>query len=66
MLPFTTVALPLASPAMSTTPISCPAAMMTVESLAFADADPPPDTLTELICGDAAFWATFTVTVIGV
>jgi hypothetical protein len=35
-----------------------------VESVAVALPDPPPDTLTELICGDAAFTATFTVTVI--
>lgn len=38
---------------------------MTVESVAFAGADPPPVTFTELTCGDAALSATFTATVIG-
>jgi hypothetical protein len=37
---------------------------MTVESVALALADPPPLTLTALICGELAFPATFTVTVI--
>jgi len=35
-----------------------------VLSVALAVADPPPDTLTEFICGEVAFAATFTVTVI--
>jgi hypothetical protein len=35
-----------------------------VESVLFAAADPPPDTLIEFTSGDAAFAATFTVTVI--
>jgi hypothetical protein len=34
-----------------------------VESVALAAADPPPDTLAWFTCGDAAFDATFTVTV---
>ena len=33
-----------------------------VESLAFAGADPPPEALTELFCGDEALPATLTVT----
>ena len=37
---------------------------MPVLSVAFADAEPPPDTLTEFTCGEAAFAATFTVTAI--
>jgi hypothetical protein len=36
---------------------------MVVASLALADTDPPPDTLTWLVAGDAALAATFTVTV---
>jgi len=39
--------------------------LITVESFAFADADPPPDTVAAFICGEVAFAATFTVTVIG-
>ena len=38
---------------------------MVVESVVLAVADPPPETDTEFTCGDAAFDATFTVTVIG-
>jgi hypothetical protein len=38
---------------------------MIVESVALAGADAPPDTLAEFTCGDVAFCATFTVTVIG-
>jgi hypothetical protein len=38
--------------------------MITVESLAFAVAEPPPDTLTLFTCGDVALAPTFTVTVI--
>jgi hypothetical protein len=30
-------------------------------SVALADIDPPPDTLTEFICGDLALAPTFTV-----
>ena len=36
-----------------------------VESVAFAVAAPPPDTLTEFTSGEVALPATFTVTVIG-
>src|SRR5579872_875055 len=36
-----------------------------VLSVVLAVADPPPDTETEFTCGDAAFAAAFTVTVIG-
>jgi hypothetical protein len=36
---------------------------MVVESVAFALADPPPDTLAEFTCGEVALEATFTVTV---
>jgi hypothetical protein len=36
-----------------------------VESVATAFPEPPPDTLTWLICGELALEATFTVTVIG-
>ena len=39
--------------------------MMTVLSVADAPAEPPPDTLTELTWGEAAFGVTLTVTVIG-
>jgi hypothetical protein len=39
-------------------------AVITVESVIFAVADPPPDTLTLFARGEAAFAATFTVTVI--
>jgi hypothetical protein len=35
-----------------------------VGSTAFALAEPPPDTLTWLLCGELALEATFTVTVI--
>jgi len=35
-----------------------------VESLALAVADPPPDTLTWLTCGEVAFAVTLIVTVI--
>jgi hypothetical protein len=38
--------------------------MIVVESLPFAVADPPPDTLTEFTCGEVAFAATLTVTAI--
>jgi hypothetical protein len=38
--------------------------MITVESFAFAGAEPPPETLTWFTCGELAFDATFTVTVI--
>jgi hypothetical protein len=38
-------------------------ARITVESVAFAPAEPPPDTLTLFTCGDAALAPTFTVTV---
>ena len=38
---------------------------MVVASLLFALADPPPDILTEFVCGDMAFEFTLTVTVIG-
>jgi hypothetical protein len=37
--------------------------MMIVESIVFAVAAPPPETLTALTCGDVASAATFTVTV---
>jgi hypothetical protein len=37
---------------------------MIVESLAFAAADPPPDTLTWFTCGEVALAPTLTVTVI--
>lgn len=37
---------------------------MVVESVAVADADPPPLTVTELTCGDEAPAGTLTVTVI--
>jgi hypothetical protein len=40
-------------------------AMMVVGSLYPAEADPPPDTATWLVTCDAAFAASFTVTVIG-
>src|SRR5215472_7539169 len=40
-------------------------ARITVESLLFAVADPPPATLTWLICGEVALAPTFTVAVIG-
>jgi hypothetical protein len=36
--------------------------MVAVESVPVALPDPPPDTVTEFTCGDAAFAATFTVT----
>ena len=36
-----------------------------VESEAVALAEPPPDTLTEFTCGEAALAATFTVTAMG-
>ena len=39
-------------------------AMMVVESVALAVADPPPDTPTLFTCGEVALAATFTVTVI--
>jgi hypothetical protein len=39
-------------------------ATIMVESLPFADADPPPDTLTAFNCGEIALAATFTLTVI--
>jgi hypothetical protein len=39
--------------------------MTTVESLALAGAEPPPDTLTWLTCGVVALPVTFTVTVMG-
>jgi hypothetical protein len=38
--------------------------MITVESLAFAVVEPPPDTLTLFTCGDVAPAFTFTVTAI--
>jgi hypothetical protein len=47
---------------MSTDPIRVP--VILVVSAAFADEDPPPDTVTEFTCGDVAFDFTFTVTVI--
>jgi hypothetical protein len=37
---------------------------MTVESVVFAFADPPPETAAAFTWGDVAFPATFTVTVI--
>jgi hypothetical protein len=37
---------------------------MVVESVAVAFADPPPDTVAWFNCGELAFAATFTVTVI--
>ena len=39
-------------------------AMMLVESVALAVADPPPDTLTLFTCGEVALAATFKVAVI--
>ena len=42
-----------------------PGTTMVVESLAPALADPPPVTSTRFTCGEVAFPATFTVTVIG-
>jgi hypothetical protein len=39
-------------------------ARIVVESVVFAPADPPPDTLTLFTCGVAAETKTFTVTVI--
>jgi hypothetical protein len=41
------------------------AGTMSVESVAVLEAEPPPDTLTELVSGEVAFAVTFTVTVIG-
>jgi len=41
-----------------------PGATMLVVSLPVLVADPPPATFTEFICGELAFAATFTVTVI--
>ena len=38
--------------------------VIVVESMPFAVADPPPDTLTEFTCGELALAPTFTVTVI--
>ncbi len=38
-------------------------ALIVVESLAFADAEPPPETVTLLTCGELALFPTFTVTV---
>ena len=38
---------------------------MVVESTELAVAEPPPDTVTELTCGDVAVAPTLTVTVIG-
>ena len=38
--------------------------VMTVESVVFAVADPPPETATAFTCGEVAAAATFTVTVI--
>jgi hypothetical protein len=38
---------------------------MFVESLLLSDGEPPPDTFTALTTGEAAFDATFTVTVMG-
>jgi hypothetical protein len=38
--------------------------MIGVESVVFPLPDPPPDTLTAFTCGEVAFPATFTVTVI--
>jgi hypothetical protein len=38
--------------------------VMMVESVMVALADPPPDTVTELICGEVAVEPTFTVAVI--
>ena len=40
-------------------------AIMVVKSVALALAEPPPDTLTAFTCGDGAFPATITTTVIG-
>ena len=40
------------------------AALMVVESVVEALADPPPETVTEFTCGDVAVADTFTVTVI--
>ena len=37
--------------------------VIAVESVAVTAVAPPPETVTELICGDAAFPATLTVTV---
>ena len=41
-----------------------PVALMIVESVMLAPAEPPPETLTALTCGEVALPATFTVTVI--
>ena len=41
------------------------AAMMTVESLAFALGEPPPETATEFVSGEEALVSTLTVTVMG-
>ena len=42
-----------------------PRMVIVVESLALAVADPPPDTLAWLTCGEEAYSATLTVTVMG-
>src|ERR1700691_1736907 len=44
--------------------VAAVAAWMIVLSVALADADPPPNTLTEFTCGELALAPTFTVTVI--
>jgi hypothetical protein len=41
-----------------------PLGLMTVESVALALADPPPDTVTWFTCGEVAAAFTFTVTAI--
>ena len=53
--------------AMASLAISAPAGwgVMVVESRGVRATDPPPDTLTAFTCGEVAFAATFTVTVIG-
>jgi hypothetical protein len=55
--------LPLCAFAMLNTGGIAATPLMMVLSLAVAGADPPPVTLTEFTCGDAAPAATFTVTV---
>jgi hypothetical protein len=44
---------------------SAAGAMTAAESMAFAVAEPPPETLTLFTWGEVAVCATFTVTVIG-
>jgi hypothetical protein len=59
------VRLTCAFPAVAVSPVGAGGGVvMVVESLAFAVDEPPPETLTWFTCGELAFDATFTVTVI--